>query len=434
MNISILSVFPELYNQFLETSLVRRAQESKTVAFDLASYASFAKPGSRIDAPTFGHGDGMLIKPNVVQIAIEAQEKKHGAAFKIFFSPHGKKLDQHLLKKITKKIQEQKHLMLLPARYEGMDARVEQEYADEIISVGDFVLMGGDVPAMMFLEGFLRLVPGVVGKPGSVEHDSFTGAFVDHPEFTEPVVWKGHEVPAVVRSGNHAALNAWRTKQAATRTVKNHFEWLRQTKMTDEEKKYAHEAMPPHYVVLMHDQVLVGPEAQAGKTSVTSIDIHDIARSAKTFGVKQFFIVTPLVDQQKIVKKLLNFWQEGVGVEYNPERHEALKSVSVVSSLDEVVKIIEEREQFSPLLVTTSAKQWPGKTVTYHDQAQVWKHERPVLFLFGTGRGLDDKLMSQADFVLVPIVGFSEFNHLSVRSAVAIILDRWMGINPKSRD
>lgn len=431
MNISILSVFPNLYNDFLKTSLIRRASESGLVSYHIDAYSSFVAPGVRIDAPTFGHGTGMLIKPEVVTAAIKSKEEQFGRAFKIFFSPHGKKLDQVLLRRLAENIQEKNHLMLLPARYEGMDARVEQRYADEVISIGDFVLMGGDVPAMIFLEGLLRLFPGIVGKSASVEQDSFSNAFVDYPEYTEPVNWKNLEVPEIIRSGNHAAMNAWRMEQAAKRTIAHHFDWLRTHITSDEQKKMAKKIMPSHYIVLMHGEVISGPECKEGTTSVTSIDIHDIARSAKTFGVEQFFIVTPLTDQQKIVQTLLDFWQKGVGIEYNPERHKALNGVKVISNLDDVVDQIRKKEGKKPLIITTSARPWPEKNISFYDQSLVWQEERPVLFVFGTGRGLADTVMKRSDFVLLPVEGFSSFNHLSVRSAVAIILDRWMGVNLK---
>lgn len=434
MNISILSVFPDLYESFLSTSLIGRAREAGVIACDVKAYASFIAPGVRIDAPTFGHGAGMLIKAEVVQAAVEAQEAHHGKAFKVFFSPHGKKLDQALLRSIAARLTSCNHLMLLPARYEGMDARVEAEYADEIISVGDFVLMGGDLPAMMFLEGLLRLVPGIVGRAESVEHDSFSKALVDHPEYAEPVVWKGREVPAVIRSGNHGAMQEWRTNEAVERTLAGHFDWLRSSSMSEDLKKRVKRKIPAHYAVLMHDQVVVGPECREGTTSITSIDIHDIARSTRSFGVEQFFLVSPLEDQQKIAQKLLDFWHGDVGIGYNPGRHDALKDVRIVESLDVVCEKIEVKTGKKPLLVVTSAREWPQKTISYYDQEVVWRSGRPVLFVFGTGRGLCDRLMEQADFVLLPIEGFADFNHLSVRSAVATILDRWMGINRKKRD
>jgi len=434
MKISILSVFPELYDRFLDTSLLKRAREAGLVSFDLESFFSYTKPGENIDAPTFGHGAGMLIKPQVVQKAVEEKEKLHGKAYKIFFSPHGKKLDQNLLKKMVARAQKSGHLMLLPARYEGMDARVEEHYADEIVSVGDFVLMGGDIPAMILLEGLLRLIPGIVGSQESVERDSFTTAFVDHPEYTQPVVWQGKEVPSVVRSGNHAAMNQWRLQQAVQRSVVNHFDWVRSATLQEEEKKMVWQVMPNHYVALMHDQVLIGPEKKEGTTSVTSIDIHDIARSAKTFGFEQYFIVTPLVDQKKIVKKLLGFWQEGIGVEYNPKRHKALRSVQLLDSLDDVLAAIEKKEGKRPIIITTSAKPSQEKSITFYDQAKVWSLDRPVLLLFGTGQGMAETLMKKSDFTLVPIEGISDFNHLSVRSAVAIVMDRWIGLNRRKAD
>ena len=203
MKISVVTLFPELYKPFFSTSLIERARENQHIDTRVYNLFTYAEPKQRIDGPTFGHGAGMVIKPEIIEKAVNDIEGQHGSAYKIFFSPRGKKLDQKSLKATYNRVRERaQHIMLLPARYEGMDARIEAEYADEIISVGDFVLMGGDLPAMVFLEGLLRLVPGVVGKPESVEQDSFSGPFVDYPEYTAPVTWKGREVPDVVRSVN----------------------------------------------------------------------------------------------------------------------------------------------------------------------------------------------------------------------------------------
>ncbi len=184
-----------------------RAQEQKLVQFDLADFFSFVAPKERIDAPTFGHGAGMLIKPEVVQKAIESQEQAHGSAYKIFFSPHGKKLDQNLLQQIAQEAGKKNHLMLVPARYEGMDSRVEEYYADQVISIGDFVLMGGDLPAMILLEGIIAIDSGSGWENKNRCNTIHSpGPFVDYPEYTEPVVWQGKSVPEVLRSGNHAEI------------------------------------------------------------------------------------------------------------------------------------------------------------------------------------------------------------------------------------
>jgi tRNA (guanine37-N1)-methyltransferase len=429
MKISVLTVFSELYRPFIETSLIKRAQEKGIVSFDIDEFFSFVAPKERIDAPTFGHGPGMLIKPCVVQNAIESKQEVYGKALKIFFSPQGTKLDQCLVAEIARVFQERRHLMLIAGRYEGMDARVEAEYADMTISVGDFVLMGGDLAALMVLESVLRLVPGVVGKTESVEQDSFTGPFVDYPHYTEPVVWKGYAVPEVVRSGNHAAIRDWRTEQASRATVKFHFDWLRKQVLNPQELLIARRNIPRHYIALLHTDVLVGDDQKPGTTSVTSLDIHDIARSARTYGVREYFIVTPLADQQKIVKRLLDFWMHD-GIEYNVSRHEAIKQVSLAGGLEEVVETIEKHEGKRPVVIATSARELDHSgSISFYDHKRVWSLDRPVLFIFGTGRGLTREIIESCDFLLKPIKSFSDYNHLSVRSAVAIVLDRWLGIN-----
>lgn len=444
MKFSIVTLFPQLYEPFLATSLIHRAQEKGTVSFQVESLLSYCQPKERVDAPTFGHGSGMLLRPEVIERAVTACEAASGPAFKIFFSPAGKKLDQDLLRSLHARVQEKQHVMLLPARYEGMDARIEEEYADETISLGDFVLMGGDLPTMVFLEGFLRLIPGIVGRQESVERDSFIGPFVDFPEYTAPAVWKGRSVPEVVRSGDHKQMQLWRDQRAIERTVKGHFGWLRQHATSAEQHTKILATIPPHYAVLMHDQVLLpadivpegkqGDSYRVGTTSITSLDIHDIARSAKTYGLQGYFLVTPLEDQRRIASKLLHFWQEGVGVTYNPHRAEALASVQIRPSLDEVRRVIREREGKEPLIVTTSAQvptspQGRAKVISYDDQALVWAEDRPVVLVFGTGRGLAPQLLEGADFILAPLEGYAPFNHLSVRSAAAVIFDRWLGIH-----
>jgi tRNA (guanine37-N1)-methyltransferase len=433
MNISILSVFPELYTPFLSTSLLARAQEQHLLSFDACSFFQVASPKERIDAPSYGPGAGMLITPHIVEQSIVRLEEKHGPALKIFFSPHGKVLDQQNLKRIFTRAQESKHVMLVAGRYEGMDERVERVYADEIISLGNFVMMGGDIPALAFIESFARLVPGVVGKQESVERDSFTGPFVDYPEYTQPLEWHGLRVPDVVRSGNHQEIALWRKKEAIKRTLAGHFDWLRTYELSSEDKSMVRSAMPRHYAVLVHSGVML-PDGKEGTTSVTSFDIHDGARSAATYGLSGYYIVTPLLDQQRVVQTLIDFWKEGVGVTYNPHRHEAMQLVSLHNTLEQVLSLIEEKEGVRPLLVATSACNHEHKNIiSFFDQDIVWQQKRPVLFLFGTGKGISDRVLQLCDYVLAPIEGLTDFNHLSVRCAMAIVYDRWLGMQPSKK-
>lgn len=428
MIISVITLFPELYQAFTNTSLIARARSAGLLTIDVSNIFDLVKAKERIDSPTFGHGSGMLIKPEIVEKAIVRQEGLYGKGLKVFFSPSGKKLNQDLLRSFAQRVQDN-HLILLPARYEGMDCRVEQYYADETISLGDFVLMGGDIPAMALIEGVTRLVPGVVGKAESVELDSFMGPFVDYPHYTDPVDWKGLVVPEVIRSGNHKELETWRKDTAAFLTVTRHFDWLRSHVSDKGDISLAAKFIPSHYAVLMHDQVFL-ENGREGTSSVTSIDIHDIARSAKTYGIKNYYIVTPLADQQKIIKKLLEFWNTNAGIEYNPSRHAALESVILKNSLDEVIEEIKQKEACDPLLIATAAKEQPGVVkINYNEQERIWALKRPILIIFGTARGLATSVIEKCNFAFDSIRGFSTFNHLSVRSAASIVFDRWLGIN-----
>lgn len=430
MKISIATVFPDLYREFLSTSLIKRSYEKEIASYDVVSFSSFCQPNERLDGPTVGHGSGMAIRPEVIQRMVEAQEEKHGKAYRIFVTPQGKKLDQRLVTRLADTFLKAEHILLVAGRYEGCDDRAQKEYADLEVSIGDYVLMGGDLPVMVLLEAVMRYVPGIVAKKDSVEKDSFTNCFIDFPTYTTPPrEWHGQAIPEVLLSGNHAAMDTFRTEVAAQKSVKEHFQWVRSHCADKKKRALAFHYMPSHYVALMHDQVIV-QESTVGTSSVTSLDIHDIARSCKTYGVKGYTLVTPLIDQRKIAETILDFWH-GAGISYNRNRSEAVDLVSIKQSLDQVIADIELKEGRRPLLIATSAKNQGNlsRSITYFDQTEVWAHDRPVLFVLGTAKGLSDELIARCDYLLLPIEGFTDFKHLSVRSAAAVILDRWMGIN-----
>lgn len=164
-------------------------------------------------------------------------------------------------------------------------------------------------------------------------------------------------------------------------------------------------------------------------TSVTNLDIHDIARSSRTYGIKNYYIVHPSPTMKQLIKKVLNFWQEGYGASYNPDRKEAFKIVKLVSSLEEVIFDIEKLEGKKPLTISTDARIY-SNTVSYNFlRNKIKEDSNPYLLLFGTGWGLTREVMESTSFILEPIYGPSDYNHLSVRSAVAIILDRLLGEN-----
>ena len=161
-------------------------------------------------------------------------------------------------------------------------------------------------------------------------------------------------------------------------------------------------------------------------SALTNLDLHDISMVAKTYGVKSFYVVTPLADQKVLAEKIIAHWTEGAGAGYNPTRRSALELIQVRDSIEDVAEDIREREDSSPKTVATCARRQPA-SIGYAELKVKLKSEIPHLLIFGTAWGLAQSLISKADFVLEPIAGSTEYNHLSVRSATAIILDRLLG-------
>ena len=174
-------------------------------------------------------------------------------------------------------------------------------------------------------------------------------------------------------------------------------------------------------IALLHHPVL-GRKGEVIGSAITNLDLHDIARTARTYGIGSFFIVTPYEDQQKLVKEILEHWCNGHGATYNPARKEAFSLVHLARSLDEVLEVID-RNRKTPVLVTTSAKVQP-KSTTYEESRKRIACGEHTLIVFGTAHGLAPEIIDRADYSLSAITGPTDYNHLSVRAAVAIICDR----------
>lgn len=162
-------------------------------------------------------------------------------------------------------------------------------------------------------------------------------------------------------------------------------------------------------------------------TAVTNFDIHDIARAARTYDIKRYFIIHPLDSQIELVHEVLNYWRNGYGAQYNPDRHNALAVVQTVSQIAQCVQAIADEEGQSPYLVATDARRFANSISYLSLRTKIESQTRPCLLLFGTGWGIERSVMEQFDYILEPILGSGDYNHLSVRSAVAIILDRLLG-------
>ncbi|UCG81847.1 MAG: RNA methyltransferase [Desulfobacterales bacterium] len=163
-------------------------------------------------------------------------------------------------------------------------------------------------------------------------------------------------------------------------------------------------------------------------SAVSNLDLHDISRAAKTYGVRAFYVVTPLEDQRKLVERIVSHWTEGAGAKYNPDRCEALKLIRVAVSLEAVWDDIAREGEGEPATVVTDARPH-ARNINYGALAEMIQGKHPYLLLFGTAWGLTREFIDKADYILAPITGRSGYNHLSVRSAAAIVLDRLLGRN-----
>ena len=218
IRIDVLTIFPDLLAPFLDLSFVGQARaggQAEIVARDLRDWTHDRH--RTVDDSPYGGGPGMVMRPEPLVPAIESLAGPKGPGRKahvVALSPQGERLDQRRLEALAGL----SHLVLVCGRYEGIDQRVLDLAVDSELSIGDYVLSGGEVPAMAVIEGLVRLLPGVLGNPASSILDSFGEDLLEGPHYTRPPEFRGHEVPGVLRSGNHAAIARWRREQALERT------------------------------------------------------------------------------------------------------------------------------------------------------------------------------------------------------------------------
>lgn len=184
----------------------------------------------------------------------------------------------------------------------------------------------------------------------------------------------------------------------------------------------------PFYIGLLHYPVY-NRSGEVIVSAITNLDLHDLARLARTYGAERFYVINPLIDQQDLARRIRRHWVDGHGAGYNRDRSEAMSLVSVVSTLEEAIGEIREKEGTAPIVIATDASNDRGETVPYPFVREIAASHRAVLILFGTAWGMAEELIRDADYLLEPIRGFSAYNHLSVRTAAAITLDRLFSQN-----
>lgn len=254
---------------------------------------------------------------------------------------------------------------------------------------------------------------------------------------TRPPVFRELAVPDVLQGGNHSEITKWRRQKSLERTFLNRPDLLEDAILTPDDVAYLAQLQKDKekpfniFVCLVHYPVY-NKKKQVINTCLTNLDLHDIARTCMTYDVNQYYLVQPLENQKKLIEQLLAHWREGFGARYNPDRHEALSRVQLKDTLNLVKEDIKNNYSGELYTIATSAKTY-GKTQPYLAMCQRMEQVGGnYLLLLGTGWGLTDDVMEEADFCLRPIYGRGDYNHLSVRSAASIMIDRLLG-EKKSR-
>lgn len=424
LSFHIVTLFPEFFHSPLQTGLVQRGVASGKLGFTFHNPRDFSgnRHGHVDDAP-YGGGPGMVMRAEPVAAAIRSIEK---AGKIVLLSPAGRPLDASLARSLAAA----EDVTLVCGRYEGIDSRLGEIVPELMeVSVGEAILNGGETAALAVMESAARFVPGFLGKEASTEEESLVSGLVEYPQYTRPEIVEGFGVPAVLLSGNHAGIGEWRRAAAVERTfrldrellnraplVKADVETLRHIDRSCAGRKLSFALC--HYPVWLENR-------RMGCSSLTNLDVHDIARVGRSYGLGPFFVLLPLADQLALLERILNHWRAAP----ETDRAVSLAHVRGVPDFDVLDSLATDWYGTRPFYVAASAR-WPTRKNSLPPltsrQIRDILQERPVVICLGTARGLALEKMPFIGGMVRPI-RFLGDNHLSVRSAAAILADRILG-------
>lgn len=234
MNFTFISLFPEIIKSALNESITKRAIEKSLISFETINPRNYLGAKERIDDKVYGGGPGMLLKSEPLMKALDDVISKLDRSVSkiIYLSPKGKPFTQETAEALTSK----KNIIFICGRYEGIDQRIIDHYVDDEISIGDYVLSGGELPALVVFDAISRNIEGVLGDDASLEQESFSGGLLEYPQYTRPEKMKLGEVPKQLLSGNHGVIDQWRKKQMLGITASRRKDLLEKLKLSSEEK------------------------------------------------------------------------------------------------------------------------------------------------------------------------------------------------------
>ena len=234
MRFDVLTLFPELFSSFLKETILGRAVKAGLVDIRLVNIRSFARGRHLVaDDTPFGGGQGMVMKPGPISRALESIDRTKDRSLVLLLTPQGRTFDQPLAWDLSRMEQ----LILICGRYEGVDERIRTTCVDMELSIGDFVLSGGEMAAMVVMDAVSRLVPGVLGGEKSAQEDSFEDGLLEYPQYTRPRVFKNQEVPEILLSGDHEKIRVWRRTESLKRTLERRPDLLEKAALTEEDKR-----------------------------------------------------------------------------------------------------------------------------------------------------------------------------------------------------
>jgi tRNA (guanine37-N1)-methyltransferase len=242
VHFDILTLFPGMFAGPFGESIIERARQAGLVSLTLHNIRDYAQGRHRItDDTPYGGGGGMIMKPEPIFAAVEAVlGPQMGQVPVILLTPQGRLFSQQIARELSRL----PRVLLICGRYEGVDERVHRYLATDHLSVGDYVLSGGELPAMVLVDAVTRLIPGVLGDPGATFEDSHAEGLLEYPQFTRPPVFRGHAVPDMLLSGHHAEITRWRRREALRRTYERRPDLLTRARLTEEDRAYLRELQP----------------------------------------------------------------------------------------------------------------------------------------------------------------------------------------------
>ncbi|MEA3284554.1 MAG: tRNA (guanosine(37)-N1)-methyltransferase TrmD [Synergistota bacterium] len=382
MKVTVITAFPEFFRAFFETSIVGRAVERGLLEVDVVDLRDYGEGSySKIDDYSFGGKGGMVLMAEPLALALEGLQ---GDPYVVYPSPQGVPLTQETVETLFSK----GDVVIVCGHYEGIDERFVSSRVDLELSVGDYVLTGGELPAMVIIDAVSRLVPGVVGKGRSVEEDSFFKGMLDTPHFTRPSSWRGQDVPDVLLSGNDGAIEDWRRREAVRRTLERRPDLLSRSGLLGYMDKNAFLMLPLSEVS-------------------SPWGIRSIARACSFYGVSRLLLPVEDRDTRDSVRSLVLSEDLGALVKLFPSVARALRWVS-------------DKEKAVPYVVGVNSSNSMGLS-WLEIKREILEVSRPVIFMAGG----DDK---DCDVTMRPVAGDDRSRSaLPVQNAISVVLDRFFG-------